>query len=124
LWNRDFPGAFAALNQNWSDGVQNIMFAVKGKQPQFEVHLALVLFNSVHLQKKLESGISTWSVKPTHQLAFKNSRVTWAFPNSKLERLLVNSQVGVLTLKTRSFALPGLQSLRLKLSLLSNSFSC
>ena len=31
LWNRDFPTAFVALEQEWSESVKPIMQAVKGK---------------------------------------------------------------------------------------------
>ena len=30
LWERNLPGAYAALNQTWSEGVSTIMKAVKG----------------------------------------------------------------------------------------------
>ena len=32
LWNRNLTGVYSALEQNWSEGVANIMAAVKGNE--------------------------------------------------------------------------------------------
>ena len=35
LWNRDFPAAYNALDQQWSESVKTIMKAVKGLSKHF-----------------------------------------------------------------------------------------
>ena len=63
LWNRNLPNVYSALEQNWSEGVANIMTAVKGKSNfhDFERFFKELFF----FQKKLAKDSSNWSVKPT-----------------------------------------------------------